>query len=532
MNTKIVFFLLVLLYLSPVQAQKCTVVPDQFDRENYSLCIKLLSEPGANNTHNAHGLFFLGCAYLETGDSISASATFSRLTADFGTQPIASFGSGAMFAWAGDTTLAVRMLQDGISKLNEKNGNEILLLAIAAHYGTDPLLALAISELKNREQQFLHSAEYYNALGALYLKLRDANEAGKCFRRALELNSLCQRTLLNRAMVYQKIRSYSSAIATLQEIQIIDSLYAPAYRLKAEILKEQDTVNEAADNYSIFVQLAGESLPRNEKLARLLFQSERYNECLKVIDRLQLSDPANADYLQFRAYVYHAMNDSVNSASAFQAYLTHDMVHTASATDYFYFAEDLAKLSLDSAAVENYRRSIELDPEKAEYYTKLVGLLIKMKRFEEVIAYSDKKVSLAHAPLSLKELFDYGTAQFYIKNYVKADSVFGEVNEMKPDLSLGYLWRAFSAAQLDSTSEAGLAKPYYEKFIEYTKNDESKFKTQLVSAYAYMGYYYYLRKDDPDFKTSWLERYKYYWTEVLRLDPTNKQATEALKGYR
>jgi hypothetical protein len=110
---------------------------------------------------------------------------------------------------------------------------------------------------------------------------------------------------------------------------------------------------------------------------------------------------------------------------------------------------------------------------------------------------------------------------YFNKEYPKADSVFTILTEVKPTYAPGYLWRGRVNANIDPESVNGLAKPYYEKFIELCKGDTEKNKKDLIEAYSYLGYFYLLKKSNPEAKSA--------WQMVKSLDPANKKAMDALK---
>ena len=93
-----------------------------------------------------------------------------------------------------------------------------------------------------------------------------------------------------------------------------------------------------------------------------------------------------------------------------------------------------------------------------------------------------------------------------------------------PDLAVAYFWKARVNTNFDPESKLGLAKPFYEQFIEKAAADNGKFKKELIESYQYLGYYYYLQEDNAKSIT--------YWQEVLKLDPENKQATEVIKQLK
>jgi tetratricopeptide (TPR) repeat protein len=106
-------------------------------------------------------------------------------------------------------------------------------------------------------------------------------------------------------------------------------------------------------------------------------------------------------------------------------------------------------------------------------------------------------------------------------DYAKADTALTMLTQKVPDLAVAYFWKARVNTNFDPESKSGLAKPYYEQFIEKAVNDKDKFKKELIESYQYLGYFYYLQEDN--------EKSKVYWQEVLNLDPENKQATDVLK---
>ncbi len=108
--------------------------------------------------------------------------------------------------------------------------------------------------------------------------------------------------------------------------------------------------------------------------------------------------------------------------------------------------------------------------------------------------------------------------------YVNADSSLQLLVNKAPKLSIAYIWHARVKANFDPTSELGLAKPFYEKFIELAKNDFEKLKNELVEAYSYLGYYYYLQNNNQASLGN--------WQEVLKIDSENVQAKEAIKQLK
>ena len=71
------------------------------------------------------------------------------------------------------------------------------------------------------------------------------------------------------------------------------------------------------------------------------------------------------------------------------------------------------------------------------------------------------------------------------------------------------------------------AKPFYEKYIELATADSanfSRYKQDLIEAYRYLAYYYFVKKDCPQSIAC--------WKKVLEFVPEDKQAKDSIKQIR
>jgi hypothetical protein len=100
----------------------------------------------------------------------------------------------------------------------------------------------------------------------------------------------------------------------------------------------------------------------------------------------------------------------------------------------------------------------------------------------------------------------------------------GKLIVAAPKSPSGYIWRARVKEQIDlgkTTPKLWLAKPFFEKFIELSKGDITKYKAELLEAYSFMGYHFVSVKDC----TNGLV----YWNKVKEIDATNKYALDNIK---
>jgi tetratricopeptide (TPR) repeat protein len=179
-------------------------------------------------------------------------------------------------------------------------------------------------------------------------------------------------------------------------------------------------------------------------------------------------------------------------------------------------------LNNDSLAMMNYSKAIELPNARPELFSEVGSMFQKKGLYNEAVEVFRKKMQNGEGTVS--DYYNFGRALLGASKFAEADSMFQKVTEMQPEWPNGYFMRANANANLDPESTAGLAKPHYEKFIELTASDTTtanKYSKNLIEAYKYLGYYYFLNKDLPQSKS--------YWSKVLLIDPKDKVALEAIK---
>jgi tetratricopeptide (TPR) repeat protein len=189
--------------------------------------------------------------------------------------------------------------------------------------------------------------------------------------------------------------------------------------------------------------------------------------------------------------------------------------------DYEYHAKLLSKNGKDSLAILDYKKALELQPDKIELNGDIANEFIKMKKYPEAIAaYKDK---IAKTKPTINDYFGLTRAYYQSKDFINADSSAYKMINVDTNQVYGYLYRAKSNSQLDPKNEKWLAKPFYEKYIAKattTPADVEKNKKDLVDAYNYIGVYYINHKDNCAAKAQFLK--------VQGLDPTNANAKKFL----
>lgn len=189
------------------------------------------------------------------------------------------------------------------------------------------------------------------------------------------------------------------------------------------------------------------------------------------------------------------------------------------ASDYEYYGKLLSKNGNDSLGITNLRKAIQMDTSKTDLYAEIGNIYFVSKRYSDAAREYNTKVSKGKG--TAQDFLTLGRAYYNDGKYVQADSAFSKLVTTMPTSPSGYLWRARANSYQDSDFTKGLAKPYYEKFIELT-TDKEKFKKELIEAYSTIGVTYIKKKDKANADIA--------WTKVKELDPANKDAEKYLKA--
>jgi tetratricopeptide (TPR) repeat protein len=389
----------------------------------------------------------------------------------------------------------------------------VLAEAYSSEYGGknyDKSINLLNEALKINPQ----SVKAYVVLGNVYLANGNGSEAIKNFQRAIDIDGTNPEPMTRKAKVYILIGNYEQANILLSEAIKIDPSYSPAYSEIAELNATTKNYLNAAEYYSQHIEASEITLEKQKRFASILYMNKEYEKTINILKDVISKEPDNASSIRILAYSYLRLDDIENSKSYFQKLFEIPSVDYLP-TDYENYADLLSKTGNDSLAIDYLYKIVELDSLRKDVYGDISILYFKNKKWNGVISALESK-----GELTAQEYFDLGKAYYFIQDYTKADSAFNLLSAKVPDLAIAYFWRARVQTNFDPESEQGLAKPYYEQFLSVSGEDTTKFKKELIEAYSYLGYYFYL-KEDP--------RSKEYWLKVEAIDPENQQAKAALK---
>ncbi|MEY3238003.1 MAG: hypothetical protein RI883_2104, partial [Bacteroidota bacterium] len=319
-------------------------------------------------------------------------------------------------------------------------------------------------------------------------------------------------------------QNYELANEKYKEAQTIDPTYAPAYRLNAELNMFFGQSSKAIENWKKYLAL-NNSVESRYRYATAMFNGKQFCEVIPEIEELQ-NGGFNNFYME-RMLTFSYTDCSTDPESAKKGLSASDRFFGIAPkdkvlpVDYKYKGLLLSKAGNDSLAIIELEKASSLDAETAKDLAGDIGrMYMKMKKYDKVIAIYTFKMSVSK--LTPEEHFNMGRAYYFgPKNFVLADSSFARVIAISPTYTPAYLWRGRASYQQDLKNEKWLAKPYYEKVLEYVKVEERAVgpnKAMVMESAKYMGDYY-VSSSAKD-----LTKAKEAWTIVRDLDPADKQA--------
>ena len=324
--------------------------------------------------------------------------------------------------------------------------------------------------------------------------------------------------------LYLAAKNYEVGIQTFKDGLALDSLYSPIYRDLGELYYRAGKNDKAILNYKKYLEIRDKSDLTDFRYASFLYLNQDYSTALSILNDLAAKNFTNPVIFRLMAFSQLETKDYVTAQKNMELFWKKIEAKKVISQDYEYYGKILAKRGLDSLAVENLTIALERDSTKKDLYGEIATIWFGAKKFDKAAAAFQKKIDVTKASSKSTNLAnDYlnmGRAYLLAKNYADADTSFAKLIELKPDLAVGFLYRSKTNAQLDLNQEKGLAKPFYEKYIELAKVDTEKNKQELIGAYSYLGSFYY-KKDKVKFDEN--------WSIVRSLDPLNKGGIEAQK---
>lgn len=440
--------------------------------------------------------------------------------------------------------------EDELKNIQKKNKKNVdVILAIAKAYLDNDMKDKAHDRIKDAQKADKKNPYSYILEGDILAKEGKPGDAGQQYDQAVYFDENCVLGYLKGARVYEFINREVSA-AKLKKAVEINPDYKLANKELASMYYRDGFYPQAIEAYrAYFKDNTGYSIEDLRRYAAAEYFTDNFEESKRLL-KIGLEKNPN-DFVLNRLMMYNSNSskDFETGLAAGQKFFTIPLSKgdTILASDYKAYANILNETGNKEEAINQYKKLVELDPKNAELRKEMATVCATDKMYPEAAEFYTQFIELSpEESIDAQNYFQLGRYYFLggamaltdttsmtaeeakVKAnelFKKADEAYTVVSERVPESHLGYYHRAQANYRMDPDSEAGLAKPHYEKTVEVILakgGDLDKAdKATLIEAYSYLSYYYYLQFDKTNKKED-KEQVANYSGKILELDPENQ----------
>lgn len=529
---------------SSVFAQSLADAKKALDAEQYQKAESMLKNLTQTQGTKDENYFYLGWLYLKKDYPDSAKAAFTKGISVNAKSALNYAGLGAADRLDKNTASAKSNFDKAIAAIDKKDTEPYVYIGKAYLLPPNPDANAAIQVIQkgiasNPKEK---NPELYAALGDAYRSQLKNTDAYDNYSQALSINPKMVSAVVATGVIWKQANNFEDSEKEYRRAIAIDPNYGPAYRELAETYlrwgnnstraNAPDKYTKAVEFYKKYLDLTDRSLDSRMRYAQFLVYAEDYKALEQEANDIAKIAPKNNlivyRYLGYSAYEnknYPAGLDALNK------FVTQADPKRIIPMDYLYLGRLQIASGQDSVGINTLRKGLQLDTAQVEAYGEIAKSLYHQKKYAEAgDAY--KQVTLKGGrSVKLTDYFYEGISYYFGYDakkpnadslLTKADSALSYVNQKSPTTSDAYLYRAYvnDLKEKDRNNIQGLAKPYYDKFIELVTakgSPDDKSKKNLANAYAYLGAYYEYKEKDV---TKAAENFN----KALENDPANKQA--------
>ncbi|MBO9571336.1 MAG: tetratricopeptide repeat protein [Chitinophagaceae bacterium] len=517
-------------------AQKVEDGKKFFYYERYRSAKETFEKIIAADPNNSEAVYWLGQTLLEQKDSVAAKDLYQKALATNANAPLLLAGMGQILLMEGKKDEARQQFETAINLSKGKDievFNAVGRANVEARQG-DP--AYAIEKLTQATQiKKFNNPDTYMLMGNAYRKMIDGGNAITNYHKALELQPNLAEAKNNEGRIYETQKNWEFALPAYEEAVKLDQAYAPAY-FNLFYYYYFRNVNKAGDYLNSYIANSDQG-PETEYIKTdYTYAKGDFAGAKQRAQELINQYGANVNPRMYRmlAFANDTLGDHAAAKQAMDTFLAKSEpgpdVEDIKASDYEMMAKIANKIpELKDSVFIYYDKAINMDTvvkNKLELIAKAAQLAKESGNRSLEAEMLGQAYAIQKDP-GATDLYNWAFAHYQAGNYVKADSLFCGVYQSKyPDQIFGYLWCARAKAAQDTTMEKALAVPAYktlaQKSIELDTTAGKKYKLFAIQSNFYLVQYYNNVAKDIDSSL-------YYLNEVVKIDPTNTTATNAIK---
>lgn len=514
------FFLAFLLVSQSAFGQSHAAGNEAMQLEDWDKAISIFSGLSKADPTDQSALLSLGNAYLAKGDKDKALANFKAAFDAKSDAPMAYVANGRILLLQNNSAEADKQFAKA-KKNARKDMTTWRQIGESYFYYIEPgakkpNLTRAADYLKEALEVSSKDFALQMALGACYREMSSGGPAAQHyeFAEALEPKNPLPKLMLAKVYRIAKVPEkpmlfYNKALETAPN-------YTPALRGKAEYLffilhKYED----AAKAYKELVDKGAEVKIEDEmQLANCYYLIKDCKSCSDLVEKILQKDPSKNYLRRLQAYCDYENGNYERGLKTLNDYFSIVTSDKVLPSDYEYHAKLLLQTKGDTTqAINDYLKVIGMDSSKWTLYEDIDKLQWTRKNYCGALKVYKMYLDSVATPKAT-DWYNLGMRHYFCKedamHYENAEKAFAKVTEMNPAAAIGWLWAAKSAAFQDPSPDSiavhpelanqyGKALGYYEKYSEIAETDKEKNKKDLLKAYQYMAYCYFVKVDAAKF---------------------------------
>lgn len=445
--------------------------------------------------------------------------------------------------------------KEGIKQLNEyqkkHKKNVVVILEIARAYYENGMVEEGAKKLAEARKIDKKSPLPFVFQGDLFAKDKKTSEALGQYQQAIYFGPNYPLAYMKAALVYDNV-NFNRAIETLKKVVEIDPQYVIAYKYLGQLYRLNSFYPNAIASYKIYFESNYSTIEDLINYAAANYFGGELDEAKALILTGLEKEPSN--FVLNRLLMY-TENDQKEYEKAYLTAQTFFSLNTSDAAkfltrDYMTYANILYQIGMKKEVINAYENALKVADKKNtetyfELYTEIASLCSKQEQYTNAIHFYKEYMSVKGESVDALDFFQLGRYLYIggsalskdsleavklegIAMLLEADTTFAMVAEMIPEIHIGTFWRARTNAALDPDTK-GLAKPYYEATIaKLLESGDPKNNKDLLEAYSYMAYYYYVEFFNNKKETD-KAFIKQYSEKILEIDPSNKTGKTLLE---
>lgn len=534
---------LLFLLLSPLAwAQTLQEGLTAIDYDKFELAKTIFTQLTQKEPASGINYYYLGVSNINLFKPAEAKEAFTKGTQAEPTHPANYAGLGRLLLNDGKKEEAKLQFDKALSFSRTKDGrykdlNAIIYVADNMIAPENPMVDEAAQLIDVSIENPKLTYDFYITAGDVYLEKYPANagKAASLYEKAISLEKSNPKAYVRVSFIWLRVKNADATKAELQRAIAIDSNYAPALKAQSEYYYQTRQFELAKKSYTRYLENSEPSIANKQRFARILFRSQDWGAAIYLINEIQAVDSSDVYLYRLAGYSYYEygaeIKEKLEALPFFQkgiialnTFIERAPKDKIVSNDYEYLGKLNARIpGNDGIATDYIAKALELDPNKTELYREAGDIYYKLKKFDEAVKYFESYISKTDK-VTLVDYQKLGLSSYYSKQYLKCDSAYMKILELKPDYADGYYWRGTANASIDTDLKDTVAKYNYEKFVSLASATPEKSKSKLITAYDYLGGYA-VQKDNNKLA-------KEYFEKIIALDPENQRAKDVLKQLK